>query len=192
MLKKTIDNKIFKVAMTAIRTIVTIFLLILICIIFIQRVSNDNFAIGGIRIFTVITGSMLPEYEVGDMIISTEVKPEEIKVGDNVVYRGLVDDFKGKIVTHKVIEKNKSGGKYKFVTKGISNDLEDPEIGEDQILGKVVYKTFLLSFVSKLINNTSTFFFVIFVPFVLLVFFEIIEIVEERKQDKKEMIDEEK
>jgi len=191
MLKKIKDNKFLKILMTLIRTLITVFLLILICIIFIQRVSNNNFAVGGIRVFTVITGSMLPEYEVGDMIISIEAEPEEIKVGDNVVYEGLVDDFNGKIVTHKVIEKRKSGGEYKFITKGLNNDIEDPEISEKQILGKIVYRTTILSFVSKLINNTSTFFIVIFIPFVLLVFFEIIDVVEERKREKREELDEE-
>lgn len=190
MQKKIKDNKFLKIAFTIIKTIITIFLLILICIIFIQRVSNNNFAVGGIRVFTIITGSMEPEYEVGDMIISKEVKPEEIKVGDNVVYKGLVDDFNGKIVTHKVMEKKKSGGKYKFITKGLNNDIEDPEISEEQILGKVTYKTHILSVISKLINNTSTFFFVIFIPFVLLVFFEIVEIMEEKKHEEKDKIDE--
>ena len=182
MIDKIRNNKILKILMTFIKTIITIFLLILICIIFIQKVSNNNFAIGGIRIFTVITGSMLPEYEVGDMIISTEVKPNEIKVGDNIVYEGLVDDFNGKIVTHKVVQKNEIDGKYKFITKGLNNDIEDPEISEEQILGKVVYKTLILSIVSKLINNTSTFFFIIFIPFVFLVFFELLDIFKERKE----------
>ena len=124
---------------------------------------------------------MLPEYEIGDMIISIETEPKDIKVGDNIVYKGLVDDFNGKIVTHKVIEKKQEKNKYNFITKGLNNSIEDPEITEDQILGKVVYKTIILSVISKLINNTSTFFFVIFIPFAFLVFCEIIDILEERK-----------
>lgn len=186
MLKKIKNNKFLKIAMTAIRTIITVFLLILICIIFIQRVSNNNFAVGGIRVFTIITGSMLPEYEVGDMIISKEVSAENIQIGDNVVYEGLVDDFNGKIVTHKVIDKDEVNGEYKFITKGLNNDIEDPEISEKQILGKVIYKTTILSIISKLINNTATFYLVVFIPFVLLVFFEIVEVVEEKKREKIE------
>lgn len=190
MLKKIKNMKSLKIIMTLIRALITVFLLILICIIFVQRVSNNNFAVGGVRVFTIITGSMLPEYEVGDMIISKEVSPDELKVGDNVVYEGLVDDFNGKIVTHKIIDINQDGDQYKFITKGLNNDIEDPEISEEQILGKVVYRTFILSAISKLINNTTTFFFVIFIPFVLLVFFEIVELMEERKQEKREEMNE--
>ena len=183
MFAKIKENKILKISITIIKTLITIFLLMLIGIIFIQRVTNNNFAIGGVRVFTIITGSMEPVYEVGDMIISIETSPEKIEVGDNVVYNGLVGDFNGKIVTHKVIEKNEVNGEYKFITKGVNNTTEDPEINGNQIIGKVVYKTFILSFISKLINNPAAFFFVVFIPFVVLVFFEIVEICEERKRE---------
>lgn len=186
MFNKIKENKFLKILMTSVKTLITIFLLLLIGIIFIQRVTNNNFAIGGIRVFTIITGSMIPEYEVGDMIIAVETNPEQINVGDNVVYKGLVDDFNGKIVTHKVISKEKVGNDYEFVTKGVNNSLEDPKIKDEQIIGKVVYKTFILSFISKLINNPAAFFFVVFIPFVALVFFEIVEICEERKKEDEE------
>lgn len=181
MVAKIKNNKFLKISMSLIKTCITIFLVLLVLLILVQKVSNNDFSIGGIRVFTVVTGSMLPEYEIGDMIISIETEPKDIKVGDNIVYKGLVDDFNGKIVTHKVIEKKQEKNKYNFITKGLNNSIEDPEITEDQILGKVVYKTIILSVISKLINNTSTFFFVIFIPFAFLVFCEIIDILEERK-----------
>jgi len=187
MLAKIRDNKFLKILMTVIRTLITVFLLILICIIFIQRVTNNNFAIGGVRVFTIITGSMLPDYEVGDMIISIETSPDKIKVGDDVVYKGLVDDFSGKIVTHRVVEKKKKGSKYTFVTKGTNNTIEDPEISDEQIIGKVIYKTVILSLISKLINNTATFYCVIFIPFVFLVFLEILEIRKDKEEPEEEL-----
>jgi len=186
MLNKIKQNKFLKILFRITKIITTLFLILLILIIAIQRFSNNNFAIGGIRVFTIITESMTPEYAVGDMIISKEIPASEIKVGDNVVYNGLVDDFKGKIVTHKVITKDKTPNGYKFITKGIANPVEDPEIDESQIMGKVIYKTVILSFISKLINNTTTFFIVIFIPFALLVFFEIVDVLEERRKEKEE------
>lgn len=186
MLKRIKDNKILNIIFNVVKTIITIFLLLLICIIFIQRVTNNNFAIGGIRVFTIITGSMEPVYKVGDMIISIETNPEKIEVGDNVVYKGFKGDFKDKIVTHQVIDKKQSDNGYTFITKGVNNTIEDPEIKEEQIIGKVIYKTVILSFISRLINNSSVFFFVVFIPFVVLVFFEIIETIEERKNQEDE------
>ena len=186
MIEKIKNNKTLNLCLNIVKTIITIFLILLIIIIAIQRFSNNNIAIGGIRVFTIVTESMHPEYEVGDMIICKSMSPEDIKVGDNVVYNGEVDDFKGKIVTHKVIDKWKTVEGYRFTTKGVNNMIEDPLITDKQIIGKVVYKTKILSFISKLVNNSTTFFVVIFIPFTLLVFIEIIAVLKERDQENEE------
>lgn len=186
MINKIKENKALRILMNVIKTLITAFLVILIMIIFIQRVTNNNFAIGGIRVFTIISGSMEPVYEIGDMIISIETTPEKIEVGDDVVYKGLKGDFNGKIVTHRVIDKKQSNDGYTFITKGTNNDIEDPEIKDDQIIGKVIYKTFILSFISKLLAKPAAFFFVVFIPFVVLVFFEIVDVLEEKRNIKEE------
>ena len=139
MIKKLKNNKALNLCLNIIKTITTIFLILLILIIAIQRFSNNSIAIGGIRVFTIITESMYPEYEVGDMIICKNTSPDNIKVGDNVVYNGEVDDFKGKVVTHKVIDKWKTVDGYRFSTKGVNNMIEDPLITDKQIIGKVIY-----------------------------------------------------
>ena len=186
MIEKLKNNKPLNIVLTIIKTITTIFLVLLIIIIAIQRFSNNHIAIGGIRVFTIITESMYPEYKVGDMIIAVNASPEDIQIGDNVVYNGEVDDFKGKVVTHKVIAKYKKSDGYRFTTKGVNNMIEDPEISEKQIIGKVVYKTLILSFISKLVTNTTTFFIVIFIPFTILVFLEILAVIKEREQPDEE------
>ena len=186
MLNKIKENKFLKILITVIRTLSMVLLILLIAITAFQRITKHNFAIGGIRVFTIISESMLPEYEIGDMIISIETPAEDIKVGDNVVYNGLVDDFKGKVVSHKVVSKDKTKDGYTFITKGTNNTVEDPEINESQIMGKVVYKTVFLSFISKIINNTTAFYLLIFITFVTLVFFEIVDVAEERRREKEE------
>jgi len=186
MLKKIKENKTLKILWSVAKTLLTGFLVLLVLIIAIQRFTNNNFAIGGIRVFTIVSESMYPEYKIGDMIIAVEKNAEDINIGDNVVYNGLKGDFKGKIVTHQVIKKGKSETGYKFITKGVNNTIEDPEIDETQIIGKVIYKTVVLSFISGLINNTTMFFIIVFIPFALLVFFEIVDILEEKRKEEEE------
>lgn len=185
MFNKLLENKFLRFLKNIVKTLITIFLICLILIIIVQRVTNNNFSIGGIRIFTIVTGSMEPIYEVGDMIISKEVAAKDILVGDDIVYNGKEGAFKDKIVTHRVISRVNSSGTYKFVTKGVNNDLEDPQIEEKQIIGKVIYKSYILSFISKLINNTVSFFILVFIPFVFLIFFEILDIVNAGKKEKE-------
>ena len=136
--------------------------------------------------YTVVSESMKPKYEIYDMLIAKKVDPSTIKVGDDVVYKGEKSTLKDKIVTHQVIKKDYKNGKYIFQTKGINNDIADPEIEDRQILAVVVSKSNILSMISHLVNNSYGFYFIIFVPFVVLLFFEILDIKKEKMALKEE------
>jgi len=184
ILKGLKDNKIFKIISSGIKVIISFIIIIIILIIFIQRVSNNKITFFGYSMFTIVSESMVPKYVIGDMIIAKKLEAENIKVGDDVVYLGEESNLKDKIVTHQVINITNENGEYIFQTKGLANQYEEPEIKEEQIYGVVVYKSKLLSFLSKIVNNIYGFYFVIFVPFTILIFFEIFDTINERKEEK--------
>lgn len=158
-----------------IRTILTIILVGLLAIIGVQRVSNNKMAVAGFRIFTVITESMVPKYQVGDAIFTQTIEPSQIKVGDDITYLGTAESFKDKIVTHRVIKIEKGDdGLYIFQTKGIANDEPDPKINETQIYGKVIYKIKSISYLNGVVGNLYGMYFAIFIPFGLIMFIEFI------------------
>ena len=159
----------------------SIFIILIVSVIVIQRVSNNKFTLGGYSIFTVVTQSMIPKYQVGDMLLAKSVDTSKLKVGDDVVYMGAVGTFQGKIVTHQIVE-IEEGSPRKFHTKGINNMIEDPVIDETQIFGKVVMKLTILSMISKVISNQVGFFFIIFVPIVVLVFGIVMDTVNDKKK----------
>ena len=157
------------------RTVVTILLVILIAVIVTQRVSNNQKAIAGFRVFNVITESMVPEYKVGDTILTKTVNPSELKIGDDITYMGKKDPFKGMIITHRIVKIEKQeDGKYLIQTKGLANDIEDPEINESQVYGKVIYKIKTISFLNGIIGNLFGMYFAIFIPFGIITFVEFI------------------
>jgi signal peptidase len=97
-------------------------------------------SIFGFRNFTVLTGSMTPAIAPGDMIISKEVMPLSINVGDVITYKE-----NDTIITHRVIEKKEENENYVFITKGDANNIKDENyIKENQIIGKIVFKIPLL------------------------------------------------
>ena len=174
---------IFKIVSFIFKFILTICIIAVFSVILVQKISNNKFSVGGYSIYTIISPSMAPEYNVFDMIIAKNVDPNDLKKGDVVVYRGEVDDFKDKIVTHR-IDKVYSGHK-KFVTKGDANDYPDPEVNADQIMGIVIRKTVILSFLSHIVNNNYGFYFIVFVPIVVIIFIEVMETINERKEIKR-------
>ena len=142
-------------------------LIILIIFAVVQKTSDNRKSIGGIKIFTVITGSMIPVYDIGDILIVKEVIPEEIKVEDDIVYQGEKGSFKGKTITHRVISiKKKEDGNYGIITKGVANFSQDPEINQTQVLGKVIFKVPIMSFILKIITNIYVW---MFIPVIILI-----------------------
>ena len=142
-----------KVLFRIIKGIITFFLLIVLLIVVLQKFTNNRIALGNIYIFQVVTGSMKPVYEVGDIIIVKKTDANNLKIGDDVTYHGSIGDFNNLVVTHRIISEREENGKHYYITQGVANTGEDPEISEDNIYGKVIYHTKLFSFVGRLMNN---------------------------------------
>lgn len=184
-LKKIKENKALKVIGNIIYTLLFIIVILMLVVVILQRVSDNSISFGGYRLFTVATGSMEPEYQVGDVLISQEIDPNEIQVGDDIVYRGNTGSFKDKIVTHQVVSIREENGEKKITTKGIANVEEDPEIDGSQVYGKVIYKVKTLSFIGQIIKNIYVFYFIIFVPIAIIIFRQV-RIILKKDDDEEE------
>ena len=171
---------------TLIKTICAIFLVLLVIVLAMQRFSNNQIAVGGVRIFNVVSPSMVPKYQIGDVVVTKYIDPEELQIGDDITYLGKVDSYAGKAVTHQLIQVEETEEGKIYHTKGIANPDEDPTIKADQIYGKVIYKTFLLSYIAKLMNNMTAFYLVVLIPLSILVVMQIIDIAKRRAEDEED------
>ena len=157
--KKLNISKIYKVLWNILSKIITILILFVSIIIVVQKVTNNKESFFGYRIFRVQTGSMIPKYNIGDVILVKEKDINKIKVGDDVTYKGESGSVKGLLVTHRVIDIEEVEGKKAFHTKGIANNLEDPIVYGNQINGVVQTKLYILSLICLLLNNKYVFYF---------------------------------
>ena len=169
-LKKIKENKILKTIGNILYTLLFILVVLMLLVVVMQRATNNTIAVGGFRMFSVATGSMIPVYEVGDVLISKEIDGEDIKVGDDLVYQGKQGTFAGKVVTHRVnsIEKQEDGN-YKKITQGVANNASDPEIDQTQVYGKVICNVKILGLIGKLVRNVYTFYFILLIPVAVLI-----------------------
>ncbi len=174
------------IVFTIIKLICIILLICLIAVLALQRFSNNEIAIGGFRIFNVATESMVPKYLVGDVLIVKEIETNDLKVGDDVTYLGKEGSFKNRVVTHQIIQIDETENGKVFHTKGIANEVEDPTIEGDQIYGKVIYKCLIFSQLTKLMNNMTAFYIVVFVPFAILVSLQLKDAILGRSDDEED------
>jgi signal peptidase len=186
-------KKISRIIKTIVDIILVVFVLAFVLVVCLQRFSNNELSVFGYRMFTVVSGSMLPEYEIGDVVISKNIPTKDIKVGDDVSYLGASGTFKGKVVTHRVVNIDKDvDGKLVFHTKGTANLVEDPLVYENQIYGVVWKKDKMLSFVYKTVATKEGMFLFIGIPILYIVGSEMISIMLEREEKRRAKLKEQK
>lgn len=167
--RKSVAKKIWNIFMK----IVTIIIAIISIIIVVQKVTNNKESFFGYRIFRVQTGSMIPKYQIGDVILVKAKDIDKIKVGDDVTYLGKDGVVKGILITHRVKSIEEIDGQKVFHTQGIANNLEDPIVYGDQINGVVQFKMFFLTLICRMLNNKYIFYFCGILPLTIYVFFRV-------------------
>lgn len=88
---------------------------------------------------TVLTGSMVPTYRPGDMVVVRGVHDaeREVEIGDVVSFQPLPDD--PTLITHRVVAKTFTSEGTQFVTRGDANSADDDPLMPVQIKGEAVY-----------------------------------------------------
>lgn len=159
-------RKIWNIATTAIVVIVLLFAVLLVGI-----------RLFGVQVYSVISGSMEPEYPVGSLIYVKEIKPESVEVGDVITYV-LADKTPS---THRVVridEQNKH-----FYTKGDANEAEDAApVHFNNLIGTPVFKIPYLGYVAYYIQHPPGMYIAIAAGAVLLI---IVFLPDLFKKDKK-------
>lgn len=83
-------------------------------------------SIFGYKPFIVLSGSMETDIKVGDLIITKNVDPTTLVVGDVIAFR----DPEGTITTHRIIEMVDCYQDTCFITKGDNNSSQDQQLVE--------------------------------------------------------------
>ncbi len=104
----------------------------------------------------VISGSMEPGIQTGDLLIDTKVKTADLEVGDVV---SLPSDLTHKLVSHRIVQIERSdegapGTSWKIYMKGDANEFEDiaPYYVGDEVWSPKVQLPHMGVVVSKMMN----------------------------------------
>ena len=188
-MKEVLDNKIFKIIFGIVKFVFILLICIYLAFIIIQNVSGNR-SVFGYRMFDIASSSMSGVYEVHDVILVKDFDTNKLNVGDDIVYNGERAGLDGKLVTHRIIaiEKNEQDGGRVFTTKGVKNDIEDPAIYDDQVIGKVVGIVPIISPVNHIVKSQIGFFLCVFCPIVIIISLEVFTTLTEMKEEKKEIV----
>ncbi len=98
--------------------------------------------------FAVLSGSMEPSYPVGSIVLVRAAAPQDIRVGDAIMF----SMGNGMRVTHRVTRIDAAAGN--VITKGDANSSEDfTPVLYDQIIGKAILCLPLLGYLSLFLQT---------------------------------------
>ena len=107
----------------------------------------------GLSPYTVLSGSMEPNYHVGSLVYVVKVDPVDLRERDTITY--VIDG--GTVVTHRiqrVIYDENDPNAVSFITKGDNNSVEDgTPVQSQNVLGKVVFSIPYLGYVAYFVQN---------------------------------------
>ena len=96
----------------------------------------------------IATGSMIPNLNVGDVVILQRIKPEDIEVQDIIEFK-----TEKRTVVHRVVEIQKKPEGFYFITKGDHNPVNDKDsVFQDQVVSKAIFRMPLIGYPAVWLN----------------------------------------
>lgn len=106
----------------------------------------------GMQVYTVLSGSMEPEYPTGGCVYVKAVDAQTLEIGDVITFRLSGDT----VATHRIIDVAEENGTPLFFTKGDANDDADSgAVTPERIIGKVMFGLPYLGYLAAFIQSTS-------------------------------------
>ena len=124
---------------------------------------------------TVKSGSMSPTIETGDLIVSSQVSPDEVKVGDIITFED--PNGGGALITHRVRAITPGDERIEFITRGdANNNSEQWNIERGGTLGRVSYRVPMVGFALVPIAGSAGRVLLVVIPGLLLLALGLIRI----------------
>ena len=137
-------------AIKKIRIVLKMFSAALIAMAVIYAVLMVGVRLFGIKVYTVLSGSMEPTYKTGSVIYVVNADEGELACGDPITFKLSG----GTVVTHRIVEIVNDSGKLMYRTQGDANDIPDGSlVNPDDVIGKAVFNIPYLGFVSDYIQK---------------------------------------
>ncbi|MFJ7935684.1 signal peptidase I [Sporosarcina sp. NPDC096371] len=153
------------------RLIIAIMIMLIVMFVYQSfKKTNEPTSFFGYQPLTVLSNSMNPSFETGDMFFAKKVDPGEVKVDDVITFK----ETGGKLITHRVIEVVNNSGEVGFVTKGDNNNVKDEEVVKgENLIGKQAFIIPNAGFIAKFLRSPIGLIVLILLPLAIYIGLEV-------------------
>ena len=143
------------------------------------RASKGDFSAPVFNAYVVLSGSMLPEIKVKDIVVTKKVPAESLDVEDIITFIAPDSRYGGISITHRIKEKyyDESLGTYSYRTKGDANNVADASlVPNDNVLGKVILKIPKLGYLQDILSSKGGLIIAVLIPCLVILSYDIMKI----------------
>lgn len=145
-------------------------ILLIITLLFSLLQTNKNSeklpSLFGFNVLTVLSGSMEPLLERGDLVIIKPVNFDKLEKSEIVTYRNNANT----LVTHRIVEILREDGKVLLQTKGDANNIVDEElVTSEQLVGSMKFSIPKAGLLLSFIKTPMGLMILVAVPFIYII-----------------------
>ena len=143
------------------------------------RAAKGDYSAPVFNAYVVLSGSMLPEIEIKDVVVTKKVSEEKLDVNDIITFISPDERHGGISITHRIIDKyyDESIGSYTYRTKGDANNIADSVlVPNSNVLGKVILKIPKLGFIQEILSSKGGMIILILIPCLAILSYDIMKI----------------
>lgn len=134
----------------------------------------------GFKIMTILTGSMEPVLDPGDLIVVKSVDPMKVKVNDVITYK----NSQNTMITHRIVDLNLREGEVFFETKGDANNVRDEgNVQSDQLVGSLLFSIPKAGYLVIFLKSPTGLAMLLAIPFLYLTI-GVLKIIFNNKKEK--------
>ena len=188
--EKTLGGKILGVCSAVICVLLSVILVVNCILIAKSFIQKDKVpSLFGWYPMIVLSDSMYPMIQQGDLILGKETDVSTLKEGDVISFFDP-ESKTSAVVTHRIVSSVEKDGKLYYTTKGDANSTKDTElVPAENVIGLYRNRIKGLGKAAMFMQTTTGFIVCIAVPVLILVGYDFIA---RKKREKDEPVDEEK
>lgn len=145
------------------------------------RAAKGDYSAPAFNAYVVLSGSMLPEIAIKDIVVTKKVPAEELEIGDIITFIAPDSRYGGISITHRILDKyyDKTMDSYTYKTKGDNNNIADSTlVPNTNILGKVILKIPKLGYLQDLLSSKGGLIIVVLIPCLVILSYDIMKILK--------------
>lgn len=131
--------------------------------------------------YVVLTGSMVPEILVNDVVVTKKKDVSELEREDIITFISSDSRFTGMIITHRIknIFVDPTTGAYSFETKGDANPSPDFALTKgSNVLGEVILKIPKLGYIQQFLSSRGGWIIAILIPCLAVLSYDVLKLIK--------------